>query len=73
MNHQIGDLNLTSTPKNLRPVEEWPEKIRLFSEAVRDGGPSPIPPRWAYLVNVIMDGMLRSAEAGEEVAVAAEF
>ena len=73
VNHQIGDLNLTSTPKNLRPVEEWPEKIRLFSEAVRDGGPSPIPPRWAYLVNVIMDGMLRSAEAGEEVAVAAEF
>jgi predicted dehydrogenase len=73
VNHQIGDLNMTATPKNLRPVEDWPEKIRAFAEAVREGKPSPIPPRWAYLVNVIMDGMLRSAEAGREVAVSAEF
>ncbi len=72
-NHQVAGLNLTSVPKNLRPVEDWPAKVRAFAEAVRDGKPSPIPPRWAYLVNVIMDGMLRSAEAGQEVAVSAEY
>ncbi|MGH2458703.1 MAG: Gfo/Idh/MocA family protein [Chloroflexota bacterium] len=72
-NHQVAGLNLTSVPKNLRPVEEWPAKIRTFVEAVRDGKPAPIPPRWAYLVNVIMDGMLRSAAAGQEVAVSAEY
>ena len=73
INQQIGSLNMTATPKNLRPSEDWPEKIRAFTEAVRDGKPTPIPPHWAYLVNVIMDGMLRSAEAGFEVKLSAEY
>jgi len=73
INQQIGSMNMTTSPKNLRPVEEWPEKIRAFAEAVRDGKPTPIPPHWAYLVNVIMDGMLRSAEVGYEVKVSAEY
>jgi predicted dehydrogenase len=72
-NQQIGSLLMTSVPKNLRPIEEWPEKIRAFAQAAREGGPTPIPPRFAYLVNVIMDGMLRSAEAGHEVVVSAEY
>jgi len=73
INQQIGSLNMTASPKNLRPVEDWPEKIRAFAQAVRDGGPTPIPPHWAYLVNVIMDGMLRSAAVGYEVKVSAEY
>jgi predicted dehydrogenase len=73
VNRQVAGLDMTSVPKNLRPVEDWPEKIRAFAEAVRDGQPTPIPPRWAYLVNVIMDGMLRSAEVGYEVKVSAEY
>jgi predicted dehydrogenase len=73
VNQQIGSLNLTATPKGLRPVEDWPAKVRAFAEAVRDGAPSPIPVRYAYLVNVIMDGMLRSAELGYEVKVSAEY
>jgi predicted dehydrogenase len=72
-NQQIGDLNLTCVPKGLRPNEDWPEKIRAFAEAVRDGLPSPIDPRGVYLTNVVMDGMLRSAQVGYEVKVDAEY
>jgi predicted dehydrogenase len=72
-NQHIGDLNLTCVPKGLRPVEDWPEKIRAFAEAVRDGLPSPIDPRGVFLTNVVMDGMLRSAESGGEVTVEATY
>jgi predicted dehydrogenase len=73
VNHQIENLNLTSTPKGLRPVEDWPEKVRAFADAVRTGAGTPIDPKWAFQVNVIMDGILRSAEAGREVTVSASY
>jgi predicted dehydrogenase len=73
VNQQIGDLNMTSVPKNVRPIEDWPEKIKVFAEIVRDGSPSPIDRRAVFLVNVLMDGMLRSAEAGREVDVTAAY
>ena len=73
VNQQIGDLNMTSVPKNVRPTEDWPEKIKVFAECVRDGTPSPIDRRPVFLVNVLMDGMLRSAEAGREVEVTARY
>lgn len=73
INQQIGNLNLTATPKNLRPIDDWAEKVKIFAEHVRDGKGTPIDPKWAYLVNVIMDGMLRSAEAGHEVKVDSAF
>jgi predicted dehydrogenase len=72
-NHQFGDLNLTASPKNLRQIEDWPEKVKRFAEAVRSGEGSPIPPKFAYLVNVIMDGMIRSAAEGREVEVATGY
>jgi predicted dehydrogenase len=72
-NHQYGELNLTAVPKNLRQIEDWPEKVKRFAEAVRDGLDSPIPRRYAYLVNVIMDGMIRSAAEGREVDVSTEY
>jgi predicted dehydrogenase len=72
VNQQYGELNTTSTVAGLPTVESdwensWTAKMRNFAEAVRDGKPSPIDPRGVYLVNVIMDGILRSAKAGREV------
>ena len=64
---------MTATPQGLRPVDDWAEKMRLFAEAVRDGKPSPIDPRSAYLTNVVMDGVLRSAKLGYEVKVETEY
>ncbi len=72
-NQHIGDLNLTCAPQGLKEVEDWPEKIRAFAVAVRDDLPSPIDPRGVYLTNVVMDGMLRSAETGGEVSVDASY
>src|SRR5207244_1667279 len=51
----------------------WTAKMRNFAEAVRDGKPSPIDPRGVFLVNVVMDGILRSAAARHEVKVSAEY
>ncbi len=73
VNQQIGQLNLTAAPQGTRAVEDWPEKIKAFAEAVRDDLPSPIDPRGVFLTNVVMDGMLRSAEEGHEVRVEAGY
>jgi predicted dehydrogenase len=76
-NLQFGELNMTSTVANLDLTNDWEKswtaKVQTFAEAVRDGTPSPIDPRGVYLVNVIMDGILRSAESGREVAVDAAY
>lgn len=73
VNQQIAGLNMTATPKGLKPVDEWAEKMRAFVEAVRDGGPSPVDPRGVYLTNVIMDGIARSAALGYEVKVDCDY
>ena len=72
-NQYVGDLNFTLAPQGLREVEDWPEKIRAFAVAVRDDLPSPIDPHGVFLVNVVMDGAVRSAEAGHEVKVDASY
>lgn len=68
-NHQFGNVNMTATPRGLPSVDDWAEKIKAFAVAVRDGLPSPIDPHGVFLTNVIMDGVLRSAELGYEVKV----
>jgi len=73
VNQKIGDLNMTSTVKGLETVDQWAAKIGGFCEAVRDNKPSPLDPHRAFLVNVIMDGILRSAECGCEVKVEAAY
>ena len=73
VNQMINRLNFTAAPKNLRPVDDWAEKVKIFAEHVRDGKGTPIDPKWAFLVNAIMDGVLRSAEVGHEVKVDTEF
>ncbi|MHB8629065.1 MAG: Gfo/Idh/MocA family protein [Aggregatilineales bacterium] len=44
-------------------------QARIFTDAVRAGGPSPIDTNGILLSQVIMDGIFRSAAAGREVAV----
>lgn len=75
-NQSVGEFNMTMTPKNIAKEESsaaWGLKMRRFAEAVRDGLPSPIDPRGVYLVNVIMDGVIRSAAEKREVAVNASY
>ena len=50
------------------PVDVWEQQMIAFREAVRSGGPSPLPPEGVLLTNVIMDGIFRSHAAGKEVA-----
>lgn len=50
-------------------VDVWEEQMKAFREAVKTDSPSPIPPEGVLLTNVIMDGIFRSDEKNEEVAV----
>ncbi|RXZ78328.1 gfo/Idh/MocA family oxidoreductase [Paenibacillaceae bacterium] len=45
------------------------EKVRDFAEAVRDGGPAPIPGDQIMIQQAIIDGVIRSAEAKREVTI----
>jgi predicted dehydrogenase len=78
VNGQYGELNMTSSPQGLPTPEadrepSWVAKMTRFAEAVRDGKPSPIDPRGVFLVNVVMDGILRSAAEKREVAVKVDY
>ena len=50
-------------------VNVWEAQMTAFREAVRTDAPSLLPPEGVLLTNVIMDGIFRSHELGEEVAV----
>jgi predicted dehydrogenase len=78
VNQQYGELNMTATPAGLPSADadweaSWTAKMRNFAEAVRDDKPSPIDPRGVFLVNVVMDGILRSAASGHEVKVSSDY
>lgn len=51
-------------------VELFRRENLAFAEAIREGLPSPIPPEQMLLTNVIIQGLIDSAQAGREVAVA---
>ncbi|XID92915.1 Gfo/Idh/MocA family protein [Paenibacillaceae bacterium WGS1546] len=61
----------TSTPIPLveHKLNLFDEKVRDFAEAVRDGRPAPIPGEQILIQQAIIDGVLRSAESGQEVSV----
>ncbi len=59
----------TISCEGLPSVDVWLAQITAFLNAVRENGPSPIPPEGVLLTNVIMDGIFRSDELGEEVSV----
>jgi len=57
-------------PQDLPPEpDRFVAETRDFLECIRDGRPSPIPPEQVIQTNVVMDGLYRSAELGQEVAV----
>ena len=45
------------------------QKIRLFLDAVRDGGTAPIPTSQILYNQAIIDGIVRSAKIGKEIAL----
>jgi predicted dehydrogenase len=50
-------------------VDRFKEETKAFTDAIREGGPAPIPAEEVVWTNVIMDGIYRSAAEGREVAV----
>lgn len=67
-------VDLPSGPAEIRPDYSWPDStygvlIEAFFEAIRTGGPSPIPLEESLVVTEILDAALRSAESGHEVTV----
>lgn len=66
-------VDLPSGPAEIRPDFPWPESsysilIANFFEAIRSGGPSPIPLEQSVEVTKILEATLRSAETGHEVS-----
>ncbi len=58
------------------PAREEPNRLhhftpqaRVFTDAVRAGGPTPVDTKGILYSQLIMDGILRSAEAGREVTI----
>ncbi|MBQ2957253.1 MAG: Gfo/Idh/MocA family oxidoreductase [Clostridia bacterium] len=47
----------------------WDRKIGSFLEAIRNGGESPVPSSQIIKNQAIIDGIMRSAEAGREVEI----
>ncbi len=52
-------------------VSSYVEELRAFCDAVRRGGPSPVPPTQSLAVARILDAWYRSSESGGEVRLAA--
>ena len=57
------------TPQHLPGIDGFLGEIKAFVHALRNGEPSPVDPEGVLLVNVIIDGIYRSAAEGREVEV----
>lgn len=66
---EYGRNTQTPIPLIEHKLNLFDEKVRDFAEAVRDGRPAPIPGEQILIQQAIIDGVLRSAEAGHEVSV----
>ena len=75
-----GEMTLYYNDENGEPVEKkipaepscgdcFVLKLRAFIDAVKTGGPAPVPTREAFLNEVIVNAILESAAKGEEVKV----
>lgn len=56
-------------PQHLPNRDCFLEQARAFVNAVKSDGPSPVDPMGVLLINVIIDGIYRSAREGREVEV----
>ena len=69
---EYSGLVMNSTPQ-VNPwkptIEGMPEQIRLFAEAIRSGGPSPVPGEQALITQRILDGVYKSGQKGKEIKV----
>ena len=59
----------TQIPLKNESVDRFRLKVRAFVDAVKSGGPDPIPASQILYNQAIIDGIMRSSEAGREVAV----
>jgi len=66
---QYGNL-IDSQLVHLPPGKGHQNELRAFCKAVRDGGPSPVPPTQSLQVARILEGWYRSHELGREVRLA---
>ncbi|MCL2507749.1 MAG: Gfo/Idh/MocA family oxidoreductase [Oscillospiraceae bacterium] len=47
----------------------WNQKIRSFLDAIHEGGESPVPSSQIIINQAIIDGIMKSAQAGREIAI----
>ncbi len=57
------------SPEKSEMKELFYQKVRMFLDAIKCGGEAPIPSREMLYNQAIIDGIVRSAEAGREIAV----
>ena len=62
---EMVDVHFSGLPS----VDVWEAQMTAFREAVKTNSPSPIPPEGVLTTNMIMDGIFRSQQLGQEVAV----
>lgn len=64
-----GQLTETAIPSKPEATDRFYRKCRAFVDAVKAGGPSPVP--WQEIIynQAIIDGIIRSSEAKKEVEV----
>ena len=64
-----GEDVVTEIPEKEDNVDNFYKKIRLFIDAVKEGGASPVPSSQIIYNQAIIDGIARSAKAGKEVEI----
>ncbi|WP_336785065.1 Gfo/Idh/MocA family protein [Paenibacillus sp. MMO-177] len=69
----MGKQTETPIPVTNTDLNLFNEKVRDFSEAVREGRPAPIPGSQIVIQQAIIDGVLRSSAAKREVSIELPF
>ena len=59
----------TEIPLLNDPTPLWDHKIRSFINAIKTGGPAPVPTSQILYNQAIIDGIVKSAECGHEVEI----
>jgi len=66
---KLGHLTESPIPVKQHRINIFAEKVKDFARAVREGDKAPIPADEILYNQAIIDGVLRSAEAGREVEI----
>ena len=65
--HEQDGLLLDEQVTNIHKNHGHRNELRAFAEAVRDGGPSPVPAEQSLVVAQILESLYESADSGREV------